>query len=215
MIFVPLILVGVSRAGTWVLRKIHDNEEAYFVVMLGIMAVSGVMAHMINLPGIVGAFLAGLSVNAAVKDHPAKRKMEFIGNALFIPAFFIVTGFLISPVTFFVSLYQNFVFVVAIVGALLLAKGAAAALATLVFRYKIPSGLTMWAVTLPQVAATLAATLVGRDTLNAAGIPLLDDKVLNTVFVLLVVTSILGPMLTDVFAPRMVAGQRRQLAEIG
>ena len=40
--------------------------------MLGIMAVAGVLADCINLPGIVGAFLAGLAVNAAVEEHPAK-----------------------------------------------------------------------------------------------------------------------------------------------
>ena len=90
-IFVPLMLVRVSRAGAWVLRQQRENEEAYFVTMLGIMAVSGLLADLINLPGIVGAFLAGLSVNVAVDGHPAKQKLEFFGKALFIPSFFIVT----------------------------------------------------------------------------------------------------------------------------
>ena len=57
-----------------------------------------------HLPGIVGAFLAGLSVNAAVQTHPAKEKLEFLGKALFIPSFFIVTGFLIAPGPFVRSL---------------------------------------------------------------------------------------------------------------
>jgi Kef-type K+ transport system membrane component KefB len=30
-----------------------------------------------NLPGIFGAFPAGLAVNAAVHDKPAKEKLEF------------------------------------------------------------------------------------------------------------------------------------------
>ena len=68
-IFVPLILVGVSRAGTWILNKLKDNQAGYFVTMLGIMAVAGELADLINLPDIVGAFLAGLAVNAAVADH--------------------------------------------------------------------------------------------------------------------------------------------------
>ena len=57
-----------------------------------------------NLPGIVGAFLAGLAVNAAVHDKPAKEKLEFFGNSFFIPIFFVVTGFLIDPVAFFQSI---------------------------------------------------------------------------------------------------------------
>jgi Kef-type K+ transport system membrane component KefB len=78
IIFVPLILIGLSRAGAFVLSKLKDNEEAFFVVMLGIMAIAGTIADLINLPGIVGAFLAGLAVNAAVHDHPAKAKLEFL-----------------------------------------------------------------------------------------------------------------------------------------
>ena len=62
----------------------------------------------------------------------------------------------------------------------------------------------MWALTLPQVAATLAAALVGYDTLNAAGERLVADEIFNTVLVLLVVTSLLGPVLTELFTPRMV-----------
>jgi Kef-type K+ transport system membrane component KefB len=75
-VFVPLILVGVSRAGAWVLNKLRDNEDGYFVAMVGIMAVSGVLSDLINLPDIVGAFLAGRAVNAAAEKHPAKEKLR-------------------------------------------------------------------------------------------------------------------------------------------
>ena len=71
----------------------------------------------------------------------------------------------------------------------------------------------MWALTLPQVAATLAATLVGYSTLNPAGMRLLDEKMFNTVLVLLVVTSILGPALTQLFAPCIV--DKESLAKAG
>jgi Kef-type K+ transport system membrane component KefB len=74
-IFVPLILIGVSRAGTWILSKLRDSDEHYFIMMLGIMAVAGVLADLINLPSIVGAFLAGLAVNAAAHGHPVKGKL--------------------------------------------------------------------------------------------------------------------------------------------
>jgi Kef-type K+ transport system membrane component KefB len=62
------------------------------------MALAGVLADLINLPSIVGAFLAGVAVNAAAHEHPAKGKLEFVSRALFIPIFFIVTGFLIAPI---------------------------------------------------------------------------------------------------------------------
>src|SRR5207244_2067265 len=98
IVFVPLVLFGLSRAGAYVLRKVENDEETYFILMLGILTVTALLAQFINLPGIVGAFLAGLAVNAAVKDKPAKGKLEFLGNTMFIPTFFIVTGFLIDPI---------------------------------------------------------------------------------------------------------------------
>jgi len=64
--------------------------------------------------------------------------------------------------------------------------------------------MTMWSLSLPQVAATLAAALVGFDTLNAQGQRLLDSRMLDAVFVLLVTTAILGPVLTERYAPLMV-----------
>jgi len=204
-VFVPLILFGVSRAGAYVLSKVRDNEAGFFVTMLGIMAISGTLADLINLPGIVGAFLAGLSVNAAVEKHPAKAKLQFFGSALFIPSFFIVTGFLISPVAFVGSLFHNFPLAMGIVLALLIGKGIAAEVAGVTFGYARPARFTVWALTLPQVAATLAATLVAYDTRNAAGARLLDSNMLNAVLVLMLATAILGPILTERFAPGMLS----------
>ena len=203
-IFVPLILIGVSRAGAWLLTKLRDNQEGYFVTMLGIMAVAGMLADFINLPDIVGAFLAGLAVNAAVGDHPAKEKLDFFGRAFFIPIFFIVVGFLIVPGAVAQTIFNNFWLVASMVAALILGKGIAAAIAGRAFGYSRQAVLTMWALTLPQVAATLAATLVGYNTFNSAGERLLSGEILNAVLVLLVVTSVLSTILTEVFTPGMV-----------
>jgi len=203
-IFVPFILVGVSRLGARLLKKVENDESAYFVIMLTILAVAGVIAQAINLPGIVGAFLAGLAVNAAVQRKPAKEKLEFFGNSLFIPLFFVVTGFLIDVNQFFETIVSNPGLVVGIVLALLVGKGIAAEVVGRAFRYTAADRKTMWSLTLPQVAATLAATLVGYDTLNHAGQRLLDLKMLNVVIVLMLTTSILGPVLTERFAAEML-----------
>ena len=44
-------------------------------------------------------------------------------------------------------------------------------------------------------------------TNDAAGVRLLDQKLVNAVLVLLVVTSILGPVLAELFTPGMVTQQ--------
>ncbi len=203
-VFVPLILIGLSRAGAWALSRMGNDEEAHFLLMLGIMVVAGAIADLINLPGIVGAFLAGLAVNGAVQDSPARAKLEFFGKALFIPSFFIVTGLLIDPVAFAGSIVDHFPLALGIIVALLAGKWIAAAGGARVFGYTPAARSTIWALTLPQVAATLAAALVAYQTVNGAGQRMLDGTMLNAVLVLMLATSILGPVLTERFAPGML-----------
>ena len=92
----------------------------------------------------------------------------------------------------------------AVIGALLVGKWIAAQIVGRAFAYPAVARMTMWSLTLPQVAATLAATLVAFDTRNPAGQRLIDNRLLNTVLVLMVTTSILGPVLTEHFAPRLL-----------
>lgn len=203
-VFIPLLLVAASRLGSWFLDKVRDSEDGFFVVMLAIVGIAGSLANVINLPPIVGAFLAGLAVNEATREHPAKKKLEFVASSLFIPIFFIDTGFLIDPGNFIGSIRNNFGLVAAIVGALFVGKWIAASIAARLFAYTPAARRTVWSLTLPQVAATLAATLVGYNTFNPAGGRLLDLDMLNVVFVLLLVTAIVGPVLTERFAPEML-----------
>ena len=212
VIYIVLVLFGLSRLGAYVLRKVENEEEAYFILMLGFMVVAGVLAEAIQLPGIVGAFLAGLAVNAAARDKPASTKLEFLGRSLFIPIFFIVTGFLINPVAFVLGIFDDYALVGSIIAALLVGKGIAAWIAGRAFGYTRDERLTVWSLTLPQVAATLAATLVAHDTFGTGGQRLLDDRMLNTVLVLMLTTSVLGPVLTEWFAPRLVGRARNAVA---
>jgi Kef-type K+ transport system membrane component KefB len=73
-----------------------------------------------------------------------------------------------------------------------------------VFGYAPAARSTMWALTLPQVAATLAAAVVAVDRRDGLGQPMLDGTMLNAVLVLMLATSILEPVLTERFAPRVL-----------
>jgi Kef-type K+ transport system membrane component KefB len=209
VVFIPLVLLGLGRAGAWLLRRVENEEETYFVLMFGILAVTALLAQLINLPGIVGTFLAGLAVNASVKDKPAKGKLEFIGNTVFLPIFFIVTGFLIDPMALIASISEDFFLAAGIIVALLIGKWIAAESCGRAFGYPAAARRTVWSLTLPQVAATLAATLVAYKTFNAAGQALLDSRMLNAVLIMVLVTAILGPILTQYYAPRMLERSRR------
>jgi len=212
--FIPLLIFGISRIGGYFLKKVEKDQNAYFVVMLVIVALAGMLADLINLPDIVGAFLAGLSINAITQGHPAKEKLEFFGNALFIPSFFMVTGFLIDPVVFYHSLVTNFALAISIILALLIGKAIAAEFVGRRFHYTRVARMTMWSLTLPQVAATLAATLTAFKTFDPQGQRLLNAELLNVVLVLMLTTAILGPVLTEYFAPRLVTEDAAQMPQI-
>jgi Kef-type K+ transport system membrane component KefB len=181
------------------------TKEGQVLVMLLVVAVAAVGAEAIHLEGIIGAFLAGLALNRAVGESRAKHELEFLGNTLFIPMFFITVGFLIDVRVFAATLVTHLGLVAAIVGGLILSKLLAAHLARRAFDYSRVQGLVMWSLSLPQVAATLAAALVAFEAQDAAGRGLIDEPVLNSVIVLMVVTSILGPILTEQFGRRLKA----------
>jgi Kef-type K+ transport system membrane component KefB len=204
-VFVPLVLIGLSRLGVRVLKKVQDGEDRYFLFVLGMLAASALLAQLVNLPGIVGAFLAGLAVNAAVRQMPVADRLQFFGRSLFVPVFFIGTGLHIDPPLFVQSNIDNSPAVVGIIATLFAGKWIGAQVAGGVPGCSSAARKTTWSLTLPQVAATVAATLVAIHTLSPAGERLLNDQMLNVVLVLMLVTSILGPVLAQRFAPRLVA----------
>jgi len=203
-VFVAFVLFGLSRLGAYVLRKVEHDESAYFAVMLAILAIAAVLADVIQLPGIVGAFLSGLALNEATREKAAKERLKFFGDSFFIPIFFITTGFLVNPRALVASLTGDLALVASIIGALVVGKYLAAEIAGRRFGYGRDDRLTMWSLTLPQVAATLAATLVAYNTIGASHQRLLDTRMLNVVLALMLTTSILGPILTEHFAVRLV-----------
>jgi Kef-type K+ transport system membrane component KefB len=97
--------------------------------------------------------------------------------------------------------------VVGIVGGLIASKYLAAYLTQRLFAYSSTQGRLIWSLSLPQVAATLATAIVAYQTKNADGIRLIDEPMINTVLVLVVVTSMLGPVLTERFGQRRLAEQ--------
>lgn len=210
--FVLFVLFVVSRAAKYALNKVRDHEDTFFILLFGIMAIAAFLAGLVKLPGIVGAFLAGLALNEAAQGKSAEEKLGFLANTFFIPAFFLVTGFLIDPAVFVRSLIDNFGLAISILLALVIGKGLAAGIAGRIFKYSQAARRTIWSLTLPQVAATLAATLVGVKTVDPAGHHLIDERVLNAVFVLMLSTSILGPVMTQHSAPAMLRERVKQAA---
>ncbi|HEY9740877.1 MAG TPA: cation:proton antiporter, partial [Coleofasciculaceae cyanobacterium] len=195
-IYSAAILFGFDRLGKEFFRRSKDDQGNQFLFVLLALFLASVGAQLIGVEKIIGAFLAGLAVNDVVGNGPVKEKVEFVGSVLFIPIFFVDLGLLIDLPAFVKSIGTIWL-TAAIVAGLIVSKLLAAVLAKFVYRYNLPEMMTMWSLSLPQVGATLAATLVGY----RAGI--LNEGVLNSVIVLMLVTSTLGPILTARFAPQL------------
>jgi Kef-type K+ transport system membrane component KefB len=205
--YILLIFVGLRALGPWLIERIGGSKERQVTLILLIIALAGFGAEVINLEPIIGAFLAGLAVNRTLSHSEAEEQLEFLGNTLFIPTFFVSIGFLIDVGVFLQTLVANTGLVVGIVGGLIAAKFLAASLTRRIFRYSRSQEHLIWSLSLPQVATTLAATLVAIHTKDAAGTRLIDEPVINTVLVLVVVTSILGPILTEHFGRQLLVEQ--------
>jgi len=189
-IYSAIILFGFDRAGREFFRRSGNEEGNQFLFVLLSVFLAAVGAQLIGVEKIVGAFLAGLAVNDAVGEGPVKDKVVFVGSVLFIPIFFVNVGLLIDLPAFVKSI-GTIGLTLALVCGPILGKFTAAFLTKLIYRYNWQEMLTMWSLSLPQVAATLAATLVGY----RAG--LLNEAVFNSVIVLMLVTATLGPVITS------------------
>jgi Kef-type K+ transport system membrane component KefB/nucleotide-binding universal stress UspA family protein len=202
VLYSATVLFGFDWAGKAFFRRSGDQEGKQFLFILLALFVASVGAQVIGVEKIVGAFLAGLAVNDVLGRSPSREKVEFVGSVLFIPCFFIDMGLLID-IPAFIKTLSSIWLTIAIVVGLIGSKFVAALLAQLLYRYNKTELLAMWSLSLPQVAATLAATLVAYQTLNPAGERLVDENVLNSVIVLMVVTSVMGPLITARVAGRL------------
>jgi Kef-type K+ transport system membrane component KefB/nucleotide-binding universal stress UspA family protein len=199
-IYSAAVLFGFDYAGKQYFRRTPDNEGNQFLFVLLAVFISALGAQLIGVEKIVGAFLAGLAVNDVVGDGPVKEKVVFVGSVLFIPIFFVDMGLIVDVKGFIASLSSIWL-TVAIVFGLISSKFIAAWITKIIFRYNTLEGLAMWSLSLPQVAATLAATLVGYRE------KLLTEGVLNSVIVLMIVTSTLGPLITSKVAGKLKVKQ--------
>jgi len=196
-IYAAAVLIGLDRLGREYFQRSGNEEGNQFLFVLVALFLASVGTQIIHIENIVGAFLAGVAINDVLGHGPVKEKVEFVGAVLFIPFFFVSMGLLIDIQTFLYTLGNEPILVMAIAGSLIGSKFIAAWIVKELDGYTWIETLTMWSLSLPQVAATLAAALVGFQ------VGLLTEAVFNSVIVLMLVTSILGPVLTERFAQQL------------
>ena len=188
----------LPRLGRLFFRSIGRERTLRFVFLLVALLSAAVVAEVFSIEGLVGAFFAGLGLNRLVPNRsPLMERAEFFGSALFVPLFLVSVGLIIDPAV--VADPETLRVAGALVAACLGGKALAAALTRPLFGFSWPEAGTVFALTSPQAAATLAATVVGFD------LGLLDAVVVNAVLVLIVVSLLVSSAAAELAAPRVPA----------
>ncbi|QYH41319.1 cation:proton antiporter [Algoriphagus sp. NBT04N3] len=196
LIFSAIVLWVMPRFAKWFL-KFNEDAILQYVFILGLVFAGALMAEMAGLEGIIGAFMVGLALNPLIpRTSPLMNRVEFVGNAIFIPFFLIGVGMLVDFRVFFQDEETIKVAVVMTVTATL-AKYLAALGTQKIFNYSANERRIIFGLSNAQAAATLAAVLIGYNLIigiDDAGnaIRLLPESVLNGTIVMILITCTLA-----------------------
>lgn len=195
---ISIILFGLTVLfvfpiiGRWFLKRYEDKVSQYIFVLVMVF-LGAVLAEAAGIEAIIGAFLSGLALNRLIPStSPLMNRIEFVGNAVFIPFFLIGVGMLVDYRAFFKDAETIKVAIVMTVVATL-AKFLAAWFTQKTFRFSADERRIIFGLSNAQAAATLAAVLVGYNVIlgeSADGQPvrLLNDAVLNGTIVMILIT---------------------------
>ena len=192
LIFALIVLFGFPFIGRWFFKHVHDNISQYIFVLVMVF-LGSFLAQVAGMEAIIGAFLSGLALNRLIpQSSPLMNRVEFVGNAIFIPFFMLGVGMLIDYRTFFTSFETIKVGLIMIIVATA-AKYIAAWMTQKTFHLSTDQRSVIFGLSNAQAAATLAAVMVGYNVItgtdaNGEPIRLLNESVLNGTILMILVT---------------------------
>lgn len=192
LIFALIVLFGFPFIGRWFFKHVHDNISQYIFVLVMVF-LGSFLAQVAGMEAIIGAFLSGLALNRLIpQSSPLMNRVEFVGNAIFIPFFLLGVGMLIDYRTFFTSFETIKVGLIMIIVATA-AKYIAAWMTQKTFHLSTDQRSVIFGLSNAQAAATLAAVMVGYNVItgtdaNREPIRLLNESVLNGTILMILVT---------------------------
>lgn len=198
-----VIIFLMPRISRWFFRK-YEDAVMQFVFVLAMVFLGGGLMELVGMEGILGAFLAGLVLNRFVPHvSPLMNRLEFVGNALFIPYFLIGVGMIIDVRCLFTEGEALKVAVVMTIVATF-SKWLAAWITQKIYGMKKVERSLIFGLSNAQAAATLAAVLIGHGIIMENGERLLSDDVLNGTVVMILFTCIISSVVTERAARKMV-----------
>ncbi|HMW67249.1 MAG TPA: cation:proton antiporter, partial [Chitinophagaceae bacterium] len=197
-IFSIIMFLIIPKIAKWFFRKLESEKHSHYIFVLSVVFFAAFLAEVAGVEAIIGAFVAGLALNKLIPHSSAlMNRIEFIGNALFIPFFLISVGMLVDisvlfsgPMAWIIAITLS---VVAILG-----KWMAAKMTQLVFRYSKAQGKLIFGLSGAHAAATLAVILVGYEA------KILDENILNGTIILILITCIVASLATEKAAKKII-----------
>lgn len=186
----------IPRLTRWFLRR-YSDAVMQFIFVMAMLFMSAALSQIVGIEGVFGAFFAGLILNRYIPHiSPLMNRLEFIGNALFIPYFLIGVGMLINVNLLFQGGHILWIiFCIVFFGTL--GKAIAAYAACLGFRLPLSSGHMMFGLTSAHAAGSIAMVMVGMNILIGPNTYLVNDDMLNGVVIMILFTCIISSLLTD------------------
>jgi Kef-type K+ transport system membrane component KefB/nucleotide-binding universal stress UspA family protein len=191
IIFSVIIFVITPRIARWFFQNADSEKYSNFIFVLFVVFSAGFLVELGGIEPIIGAFAAGLALNRLIPHSSAlMNRIEFFGNALFIPIFLISVGMLVDISVVFDGPRTLIVAIVLTIAAII-GKWLAALATQKAFRYTAAQRTLIFGLSSSHAAATLAIILVGY----RAGI--LDEYILNGTIILILLTCIIASVYTQ------------------
>ncbi len=217
VIFSSVIMLGFPPLARWFIKRYNDNVSQYVFVLV-LVFLGAVLSELAGIEGIIGAFLAGLALNRLIpRTSPLMNRIDFVGNAIFIPFFLLGVGMLIDFRAFFTDTETLIVAVtmsvVATVG-----KYIPAWIVQKSFGYSVDQRRLIFGLSNAQAAATLAAVLVGYnvilgETADGEPIRLLSESILNGTIIMILVTCTIASFETQKGAQNIARAENTDIEE--
>lgn len=196
VVLLVFIFYVIPHLSEWIFKRYNDSIiEFSFVALMAVM--SGCLAWLFGLEPVLGVFLSGLALNRHIPNlSPLMNKINFVGNAIFIPVFLLGVGMLIDLRAFGEGVETLLVMTLMTV-CVLLGKWLASWLAQKSFRLSTYERQVTFGLSNAKAAGALAIVTIGYKVILPDGSRLLDENVLNGTVIMILITCAVSSYLTE------------------
>jgi Kef-type K+ transport system membrane component KefB len=205
-IFLIVVMVIFPRIARWFFKNVESEGASQYIFALLIVFASAVMAELANVEPIIGAFMAGLVLNRLIPHSSVlMNRVNFVGNALFIPLFLISVGMRVDLSVLFADI-NSWKVAITIISVAYATKWLAALITQKIYGYSATERRMIFGLGSSHAAATLAIVLIGFD------LKLFDASVLNGTILMILVSCLVSTFITEHSAKRLAIKELEKAA---